>query len=133
MMPSRADDDESMPPARMFFGVRGRITRRDFWLYGVLALSGLALFAHALLGIADVRPGRADLLVNLALAWPAIAVSVKRWHDRDKSGWWVLLNLVPIVGWLWALIENGALRGTPGPNRFGADPLAAERRLNSGR
>ncbi len=63
------------------------------------------------------------MIVNLLLVWPALAVSVKRWHDRDKSGVWVLLNLVPVIGWIWALIDNGFLRGTKGPNRFGDDPL----------
>jgi uncharacterized membrane protein YhaH (DUF805 family) len=115
---------EAMPPLRLFFGLRGRLSRRQFWLYGVLTLIGLAILAHALLGIALVRAHTADLIVNLLLVWPALAVSVKRWHDRDRSGWWVLLNLVPVIGWLWALIDNGLLRGTPGPNRFGNDPLA---------
>ena len=47
----------------------------------------------------------------------------KRWHDRDKSGWWALLNLIPVIGTLWILIECGFLRGTYGGNRFGPDPL----------
>jgi uncharacterized membrane protein YhaH (DUF805 family) len=81
-----------------------------------------------LLGIARVPPRRADLIVHLLLVWPALAVSVKRWHDRDKSGAWVLLNLLPVIGWIWALIDNGFLRGTSGPNRFGDDPLADPRR-----
>jgi uncharacterized membrane protein YhaH (DUF805 family) len=115
---------ERMPPLRIFFSLRGRVSRRQFWLYGVLVLIGLAVLSHALLGIARVPPRQADLIVNLLLVWPALAVSVKRWHDRDKSGGWVLLNLLPVIGWLWALIDNGFLRGTPGPNRFGADPLA---------
>ncbi len=114
---------EAMPPLRLFFSLHGRLSRRQFWLFGVLALLGLALLAHALLGIARVRVHTADLIVNLLLVWPALAVSVKRWHDRDKSGWWVLLNLVPVIGWLWAWVDNGFLRGTPGPNRFGEDPL----------
>jgi uncharacterized membrane protein YhaH (DUF805 family) len=107
----------------MFFSLQGRVSRRQFWLWGVLALLGLAVLGHALLGIARVPARRADLIVNLLLVWPALAVSVKRWHDRDKSGWWVLLNLLPVVGWLWALVDNGFLRGTAGPNRFGLDPL----------
>ena len=115
---------ESMPPLRLFFGLSGRISRRQFWLFGVLALLGMAVLGHALLGIARVPPRRADLIVNLLLLWPALAVSVKRWLDRDKSGWWVLLNLLPVVGWLCALFDNGFLRGTPGANRYGEDPLA---------
>ena len=115
---------EPMTLAQIFLGLQGRLSRRQFWLYGVAALLGLSVLGHALLGIAQVREQTADLLVNLLLVWPALAVSVKRWHDRDKSGWWVLLNLVPVIGWLWALIDNGFLRGTDGPNRFGEDPLA---------
>lgn len=115
---------ESMPPWRLYFSLRGRVSRRDFWLYGVLALIGLAVLAHALLGIARVSAPSADLIVNGLLLWPALAVSVKRWHDRNKTGWWVLLNAVPVIGWLWALIDNGFVRGTAGPNRFGDDPLA---------
>lgn len=115
---------EAMPPSRLYFDLRGRVSRRQFWLHGVLALVGVALAAHALLGIARVSQSTADMAVNLLLVWPALAVSVKRWHDRDRSGWWVLLNLLPVIGWLWALIDNGLLRGTPGPNRYGEDPLA---------
>jgi uncharacterized membrane protein YhaH (DUF805 family) len=54
----------------------------------------------------------------------AIIVQVKRWHDRDKSGWWVLINFIPLVGPLWTLIECGFIKGTTGENRFGPDPLA---------
>ena len=60
--------------------------------------------------------------MNLLLVWPAVVVSIKRWHDRGKSGWWVLVTLIPFVGWLWALIENGLLRGDAGANRFGDVP-----------
>jgi uncharacterized membrane protein YhaH (DUF805 family) len=52
---------------------------------------------------------------------PTIIVYVKRFHDRDKSGWWVLIGLIPIIGVIWLLIELGFLKGTPGPNRFGTD------------
>ena len=69
-------------------------------------------------------PGRFwALLVVVPSLWVGLVVSVKRWHDRNKSGRWVLLNLVPVVGWLWHVIECGFLRGTVGPNRFGQDPL----------
>lgn len=124
-LPLRPDPlAERMPPQRMFLSLQGRVSRREFWLWGVLALLGMALLLQALLAIAGVGPAAAERLVNLVLVWPAVAVSVKRWHDRDRSGWWVLVNLVPVIGWLWALVECGFLRGTPGPNRFGADPLA---------
>ena len=108
----------------MLLDPRGRTARRAWWLYGVALPIGIAFFLHALLGIARVRPDTAENAVNLLVLWPTVAVSAKRWHDRDQSAWWVLVVLVPVVGWLWALWCNGVLRGTAGPNRFGPDPLA---------
>lgn len=112
-------DDDEPGPLHMLLDPRGRITRRHFWLWGVLALGGLTLLLRALLEIARLPPDRADAIASLLLLWPAIAVSAKRWHDRDKSGWWVLIALLPVIGWLWMLIDNGFRRGSPGPNRFG--------------
>lgn len=54
---------------------------------------------------------------------PAIAVAVRRLHDQDRSGWMVLLTLIPVVGGIVCLMLVG-LEGTPGPNRFGPDPKA---------
>lgn len=125
-------DDEPMPPWRMLLDPRGRISRADFWRWGVGLPLGAALLLHALLGIARVPREDAEWAVNLLLMWPVVAVSAKRWHDRDKSGGWVLIVLVPVVGWLWALVDNGFLRGTRGRNRFGEDPLAPGA-FNSGR
>ncbi len=60
-------------------------------------------------------------LLYLVVIWPAIAISIKRWHDRGKSGWWILIGFVPLIGGLWALID---LPGTSGTNQYGPDPLA---------
>lgn len=114
---------EPMGPAEIFFSFKGRVSRRTWWLYGVLALIGLGLLGLALLRIAGFTSVVAETTVNVLLLWPALAVSVKRWHDRNKAGWWVLVNLIPFVGWLWALVENGFLRGTAGVNRFGEPPV----------
>jgi uncharacterized membrane protein YhaH (DUF805 family) len=62
-------------------------------------------------------------LVSLALFLPGLAVSVRRLHDTDRSGWWVLLFLIPLIGAIVLLIWYCS-RGTPGGNRFGPDPLA---------
>lgn len=101
------------------FSVRGRINREPFWLF-MLALLSASLAVGRLAEVLDapVLP----LLFDLAMLWPAIAVSAKRWHDRDKSAWWMLIGLIPIVGNIWALVETGFLRGTSGPNRFGPPP-----------
>ena len=64
------------------------------------------------------------LILVLVFIYPGLAVYTKRWHDRNKSGWWSLIVLVPIVGSIWMLIELGILRGTDGDNRYGPDPLA---------
>ena len=119
-------EPEPRPFWRLLLDPRGRIGRRSWWLYGVALMLGLGLLLHALLGIARVRMETAEPLVNVLLLWPVLALSIKRWHDRDQSGWWVLVVLVPVVGGLWALWCNGFLRGTLGANRFGGDPLTVE-------
>ncbi|MES2958130.1 MAG: DUF805 domain-containing protein [Pseudomonadota bacterium] len=100
----------------------GRIARRTWWLWGVAMPLGLALYLTVVLRVAGFSARGTDIAINLFLFWPALAVSVKRWHDRGKSGWWVLVAAIPFVGWLWLLIENGFLRGDAGPNRFGEPP-----------
>ena len=121
-MPIAAIPQDPTSPLHIFLSVKGRVSRRTFWLYGVLALLGLGLLLTLLLGIAGVEQRYIETFVNLLLVWPAIAVSAKRWQDRNRSPWWVLVTLIPIVGWLWALIDNGVVKGTPGPNRFGNPP-----------
>lgn len=64
-------------------------------------------------------------LLWLGLIVPSIAVQVRRFHDQDKSGWFVLLNLIPYIGGLIVLVFM-FLEGTRGPNRFGPDPKAGE-------
>ena len=62
-------------------------------------------------------------LLLLPLFYVGYPIRVKRWHDRDKSGWWVLIALIPIFGWCWTIVECSFLKGTEGSNRFGPDPL----------
>ncbi|MCA6216731.1 DUF805 domain-containing protein [Ideonella sp. B7] len=113
---------DPVPPLWLYLSFRGRISRRTFWRHGVLWLLLMTLLLNALLTIAGMTAEEADGVANVLLLWPALAVSIKRWHDRNRSGWWVLVNLIPLIGWLWVLIENGALRGTPGPNDYGPAP-----------
>jgi uncharacterized membrane protein YhaH (DUF805 family) len=118
----------------LFTSFDGRINRAKFWAaIGVFFGLGIVGFIiDSVLGTrvtvgGDMQLGIVGVIISLASIYFALAVYAKRWHDRDKSGWWVLLNLVPVIGWLWALIDNGFLRGTDGPNRYGPDPLAAPR------
>ena len=62
---------------------------------------------------------------SLANLLPGIAIAVRRMHDLDKSGWWILINLIPIVGWIIYIVW-ACQKGTSGNNRFGADPLAGQ-------
>ena len=120
----------------LFFSLQGRIGRGKFWL-GLLGLIVLSIVLNVVLGIAgltsDVDPVTGQpgsgfwigmLILMVLTIWPSICVYGKRYHDRDKSAWWILIALVPIIGGIWMLIECGLLRGTDGPNRFGEDPLA---------
>ena len=109
----------------------GRINRAKFWAaVGVFVVAGIvATLIDLLLGSSielggGGQLGILSLIVSLASIYCGLAVYAKRWHDRDKSGWWSLIALVPIIGGLWILIELGILEGTRGANRFGPDPLA---------
>jgi uncharacterized membrane protein YhaH (DUF805 family) len=117
--------DDPMSPAQVIFGFNGRLPRKAFWLYGVLGPLLVSAMLEMLLGIVGVGERKTELLTTALLAWPCIAVSAKRWHDRGKSGWWVLILFVPVLGFLWTLMENGFLRGTLGTNRYGDDITGA--------
>lgn len=138
----------------LLFSFQGRISRKPLWLaatamFLVTLIVGLILvFAGAPERI-DGLGGVSLLLVILyiPLTWIALTVGAKRLHDRGKSAWWLcLFYFVPgildalaefagvmaivltgasLALSIWAMIELGFLRGTPGPNAYGADPLAA--------
>jgi uncharacterized membrane protein YhaH (DUF805 family) len=122
----------------LLFGVHGRVNRAKFWLVA-LGIFVLEVIIFAVLGgttamstdpqqaMANIGPVAGIILFvfGVVALWISIAVAIKRYHDRNKSGWWVLIVFVPIIGGLWYLIECGFLRGTPGPNNYGPDPLGA--------
>ncbi|MGP9819024.1 DUF805 domain-containing protein [Salinarimonas sp. NSM] len=103
----------------MFTSPEGRIERGRWWI-GVAALLVVAAISTLLFG----TDGLVAFIITIVLQLAGLMLHIKRCHDRDKSGWWCLLLLIPVVGFLWALIDLGLLEGTPGDNRFGADPLA---------
>lgn len=74
----------------------------------------------------DIAPNWVKMTVGYmcfaAVAWVRLALAVKRWHDRDKSGYWVLIELLPVVGFIWSFIETIISAGTIGENQYGHDP-----------
>jgi len=111
---------------------QGRIRRLHFWLasigvgviYGIIfsVITNMSMSAVASGGSPNPILGILALVLYVALLYVALAIQVKRWHDRDKSGWYVLVSLIPIVGFFWVLIECGFLDGTQGPNKYGPSP-----------
>lgn len=124
-------------PWRSFlFSFKGRITRLPFWLWCVagIPLGMINDFVQTLLE----QPPKTGVLFYLAAAflilwtgivvvefWASLAIMTKRLHDRDRSGWFLLIGFIPLIGFLWLFYELGFGRGTDGPNRFGPEPNGA--------
>lgn len=137
-------------PFQRYADFKGRSRRMEFWSFALFNLIVYSLFfvlmfvlgfsfsafanlengasPSALFGGAMFVPLGLMGLYTLAIFIPNIAVTVRRFHDRDMSGWWVLgfwlLSLIPFVGWIVGIAELVIwfLPGTPGFNRFGPDP-----------
>ena len=139
----------------MLFDFRGRINRAKFWLTVLIwfVVFMLAIGAGMAMGSMDAVFGLA-LIAIIPMIVSALAVGIKRMHDRNKSAWWllvffglplsltflsammagdapesasigsVILQIAFFAVVLWALIELGAIRGTIGGNPYGPDPLA---------
>jgi uncharacterized membrane protein YhaH (DUF805 family) len=100
----------------------GRAARSEYWywtLFAILGGAAAAILDATFFPDLDARPLHS--LASLALFLPGLAVSVRRLHDIDRTGWWMLIVLT-VIG-LVLLVLWFCLRGTPGPNRYGADPL----------
>lgn len=110
----------------LFTSFEGRINRAKFWAGYVVLWVATAI----VVGILSVILGDSAsfwilyFIAVVLIVLAGLAIQIKRWHDRGKSGWWVLINLIPIIGFWWAIIETGFLPGTPGSNEYGPDPLA---------
>ena len=101
----------------------GRAQRSAFWywaLFGFLASIVAGILDYSLFGESGTPVLQS--LFTLATIIPYLAVGARRLHDTGRSGWWQLLLFIPLIG-LIVLIVWWASRGTPGPNRFGPNPL----------
>jgi uncharacterized membrane protein YhaH (DUF805 family) len=144
----RNSGGEAVDLVNLLFSFQGRINRAKYWLAVAIYLF-LAIVLGVIAGFTSSFAIAALLaiVVYIPMLISGIAVGIKRLHDRNKSGWWLLLfYLVPaVLGWagaafggmmnvvlssvsfalsFWALVELGILRGTVGPNQYGPAPLA---------
>lgn len=114
----------------------GRASRSEFWyffLFQVIVLIAANLLDGAFGTRSSFTAGQGSVYVqsygyiyalcSLLLLLPTLSVAARRLHDRDKSGWWLLIWLLPLVGEIIFLVWI-VQRGTNGDNRFGPDPLA---------
>ena len=104
----------------LLFSFRGRVPRTTFWWSGIwLWAAFIVLFVFF-----DATFGRASTLILYPpFFWIAAALAAKRMRDRGKSPAWLLVALVPVIGPLWLFVDLSLLRGTPGENHYGPDPL----------
>jgi uncharacterized membrane protein YhaH (DUF805 family) len=153
----------------LLFSFQGRINRGKYWLAVLIYVAVWIVFVAAVfmwIGGMNIDNlfsfAGARLLIWLigfilfvAGIWSGLAIGIKRLHDRDKSGWWILLfwlapsvlsswqtatpdfggsfvlSLAAIAIGIWAFVELGCLPGTPGPNQYGPDPLGPAYALRS--
>lgn len=115
---------------RKYATFSGRARRSEFWWWQLLCvLLNVSPFILAVLGYL-AAPSAVDWLVwvgyaiNAAILIPDMAITCRRLHDIERSGWWQVLFLVPIVGWVlfvWWCVKPG----DAGPNRFGPSPVGS--------
>jgi uncharacterized membrane protein YhaH (DUF805 family) len=117
-------------PLRKYADFQGRARRSEYWLWYLFVV----VVEVVLLGVAgaghnpDGTPGPLGMVVMgllglfaLAIVIPGLAVSFRRLHDTNRSAWWILIGLLPLIGPIVLLVFM-VMDGTPGPNRFGPDP-----------
>lgn len=113
--------------SKLFFSFDGRVSRSTYWLKFMLPYS----LMYIVLAMLDVSSGSFDPTIGygtysgifaLVGLIPSLAVGIKRCHDRDRTGWFLLVSLIPLVN-IWLLIELWFIKGTDGANQYGPDPL----------
>lgn len=113
---------------RNYVGFRGRARRKEYWMFILVnIILGVVLsLIDKMLGWQRAGgEGVLTTLYGIAVFLPSWAVLFRRLHDTDRSAWWLLLVIIPVIGWLIILAFN-CQNGTPGENRFGADPKRDE-------
>ena len=112
----------SLSLVSVMFSYDGRITRSTFWV-GLILLIFIYVAAFAALFWSSVW--QLLLFAYIPFLWCFFAICAKRWHDRNRSGWWSAMCYIPFFGafaLVWLLVECGFFRGTCGPNKHGLEP-----------
>ena len=110
------------PLVKHYADFSGRANRKQFWLF-MLWLIVVYMAIGVVGAVLGEKAGNAFIaLAGLALLVPNLAITVRRLHDTDRSGWWVLISFLPLIGGVILFVFE-VLPGTPGVNRFGNQPL----------
>jgi uncharacterized membrane protein YhaH (DUF805 family) len=120
----------ALTPFRRAFDYSGRSSRKEFftffWIFVFAIPVGFAVIYPATQGFDPTRSGDAILIAvgayMLVVLIPTVSLMVRRFHDFDWSGWWLLFLLVPVLGIVSEIAALVWVEGTPGPNRFGPIP-----------
>jgi len=112
-----------------FFSFRGRIGRFELFMYQLLlSLFGALCIAITMgvgfLIVGDVGAAIGYVIGAIIIVWPSLALAVKRCHDRNRSGAFVLVSLIPVIS-LWYLIEMLFIKGSEGENKYGLPSFEA--------
>ncbi len=106
-----------------YFNFSGRATRSEFWYFTLFCLlfGMLIMLIEYMLGIGNVKEtGILSLIFDLALVFPSLAVSTRRLHDTNRSGWWNLIILVPIIGIIVLIVFY--CQDSKEDNKYGVNP-----------
>ena len=107
---------------RRYTDFGGRADRPEFWWFGLINLTiSLLIWAIGIAAFGFLTGELLAVLYGLLTLLPVLGVDIRRLHDTNRSGWWMLISLLPLVGGI-ILIVFFATAGTPEPNRFGPQP-----------
>ena len=110
---------------KMYAVFQGRARRKEYWyfiLFNIIVSTALA-FLDRMTGtfVADTGFGILSAIYTLAVIIPGIAVSVRRLHDTNRSGWWFLITIVPILGF-FVFLYFMVLNSDQETNKYGPSP-----------
>jgi len=118
---------------KQYVGFTGRARRSEYWWFALFGLivGIVANLIDTVLGTMseDTNVGVLGTIVSLALLLPSLAVAIRRLHDTSRTGWWILIGLIPIVGWIILIVfyvqdSHPDNKYGPSPKALGAAPAA---------